>query len=156
MDLLALLDEATDAESKSKVLGSLIRADKTAVAAIGRDESCMQALAGWLEELASDRASFHVLELLCKVIGSPYTVRRMVDECHIELQALSFWSCLISFVQVMSADREFKTCGMSRIFGVATRKIGNNSFSPDRSDNAMLDRYWGFCQWQGSFSSLPR
>ena len=67
MDFLALLDEATDNESKAKLLGSLVRADKTAVAAIGRDESCMQTFSSWIEELVPDRSSFHVLELLLKV-----------------------------------------------------------------------------------------
>ena len=67
VDFLALLDEATDDDAKAKLLGSLVRADKNAVAAIGRDESCMQVFRGWLEELISQRSSFNVLELLLKV-----------------------------------------------------------------------------------------
>ena len=67
VDFLALVDEASDNESKAKLLGSLVRADKTAVAAIGRDESCMQAFSSWLEALIPERSSFQVLELLLKV-----------------------------------------------------------------------------------------
>ena len=76
VDFLALLDEATDNESKAKLLGSLVRADKTAVVAIGRDESCMQAFSGWLEELIPQRRSFYVLELLLKV-GLPASQKDM-------------------------------------------------------------------------------
>ena len=66
-DFLALLDEATDNEARAKLLGSLLRAEKSAVATIGRDASCMHAFSSWLEELVPDRPSFNVLELLLKV-----------------------------------------------------------------------------------------
>ena len=69
VDFLRLLDEAVEPEARAKLLGCLLRADKAGVAAIGRDESCMEAFASWLEELIPHRTSFHVLELLLKVIS---------------------------------------------------------------------------------------
>lgn len=67
VEFLGLLDDAVDTESKAKLLGCLVRADKASLTAIGRDEACMEAFESWLEELAPDRPAFHVLELLLKV-----------------------------------------------------------------------------------------
>ena len=64
--MLELLDGAQDPEARAKLLSSLVRADKAGLAAIARDEACMQTFHMWLRDLIADKPAFHVLELLLK------------------------------------------------------------------------------------------
>ena len=75
--MLELLDGAQDPEARAKLLSSLARADKAGLAAVARDEACMQTLHTWLCDLTADKPAFHVLELLLKACPAPLHKKRM-------------------------------------------------------------------------------
>ena len=96
MQFLSLLDEATEPETRARMLTYILRADKNGLHAIAKDESCVSVLASWIKDLAEDYQAFHILEQLIKVIPTsciPSTFHRPrhVDFlCHKSFDKTSF------------------------------------------------------------------